>query len=462
MNNQETFDLSVINGENSLHLDETSPERYMTHIFHLPENHPQRFKLHSEAHARQAMDLPLPVRASHFALTLEGEQKAKDWQHLCLLCERYNVTAPKKDTDHFSADFGAFLLRWQQHGEFNSYTFFQPGIDGGPFDKPALRAVPADWLDGLSGQLIAAAHAVIIPAQEGDLPRAEMDEYFSGNALIGAAMTGGAALTFTDFRMHKDGFGRFLIYDRGLESRQAGRLLQRLFEIEVYRIMSLLAFPMAKTLIPKLNRADQVLLQITTEMSQPDCDDSRLLEDLTALATEVENCFSLTHFRFGAADAYYKLVERRISALREQRIQGIQTIGEFIQVRLEPALHTCQTSSNRLSALSERIANAGQLLRTRVDISLERQNQKLLASMNHRAQLQLRLQETVEGLSVVAISYYSVGLIGYAAKSLKTFGWEVNPDKLIGIAIPAILIIVAVGLRQVRKMVAKVYADGID
>jgi uncharacterized membrane-anchored protein len=180
------------------------------------------------------------------------------------------------------------------------------------------------------------------------------------------------------------------------------------------------------------------------------------------LATEVENCFSLTHFRFGAADAYYKLVERRISALREQRIQGIQTFGEFIAVRLEPALNTCQTSANRLSALSERIANAGQLLRTRVDISLERQNQKLLASMNRRAQLQLRLQETVEGLSVVAISYYSLGLLGYAAKALKSFGWEINPEKLTGVAIPAVLLIVTLGVRHIRKMVEEVYADGID
>jgi uncharacterized membrane-anchored protein len=434
----------------------------MTHLFHLPENHPQRFKLHGEAHARQAMELPIPVRASHFALTLEGEQKAQDHVHLCLLCERYNVSAPKKDADHFSADFGVFQLRWQQHGEFSTYTFYQSGISGGPFDKPALRAVPVDWMSGLVGQLMAAAHAAIIPAPEGDLPRSEIDAYFSGNALIGAAMTGGAAQVFTDFRIHKDGFGRFLIFDRGLESRQAGRLLQRLFEIEVYRIMSLLAFPMARTLIPKLNRADRSLLKITAEMSQPDCDDAELLEELTGLATEVENCFSLTHFRFGAADAYYKLVERRITALREQRIQGIQTFGEFIQVRLEPALHTCQTSANRLSALSERIAHAGQLLRTRVDISLERQNQKLLASMNHRAQLQLRLQETVEGLSVVAISYYAVSLIGYLAKSLKAFGLSLNGDKVMGFAIPAVILAVAVGVRQIRKTVSKVYADGID
>ena len=46
----------------------------------------------------------------------------------------------------------------------------------------------------------------------------------------------------------------------------------------------------------------------------------------------------------------------------------------------------------------------------------------LLGAMNRRQQLQLRLQATVEGLSVAAITYYIVGLVGYAAKGLKEGG----------------------------------------
>ena len=285
----------------------------------------------------------------------------------------------------------------------------------------------------------------------------EIASHFSGDALVGAELAEGAALAFTDFQIQPDGFSRYLILDRHIHTRQAGRYLQRLLDIEVYRVMSLLALPVARELIPKLNRADHDLLRITTAMHQSDIEDTQLMDDLTALAAEIENCFSKTHSRFGAADAYYKLVEHRITELKEVRILGVQTIGEFLHRRLEPAINTCQTTEKRLSMLSERISNASQLLRTRVDITLERQNQSLLASMDRRAQLQLHLQTTVEGLSVAAISYYTVSLIGYAAKAVKAFGWPVSPEMVMGISIPVVIAIIALGVRHIRKMIENIH-----
>jgi len=424
----------------------------MTTFFRVPENHPQRFELHNEVHARPSMALPLPVKASHLALTMDGEQKESEHRHLAALCERFNITPPKQKADHFTADFSAFQLRWEQHGEFSTYTFYRAELDDEPFAVPALGQVPTDWLEALSGQLIAAIHAAIIPQEDEHLNIEKIATHFSGNTLVGAEVSGGSARAFTDFQVSVDGFSRILILDRHLRSRQAGRLLQRLFEIEVYRLMALLAFPVAKEQIPKLNKTDAYLLNITKAMAEPDRDDSALLDELSSLAVDVENSLSSTDFRFGATAAYYKLVGLRINDLREVRIQGIQTFGEFMKRRLDPAVKTCRSAAGRLSKLSERIGNASQLLRTRVDITLERQNQSLLTSMNRRVRLQLRLQQTVEGLSVIAITNYVASLAGYFAKAAQTLGWPINTDLTVGFSIPIAFLLAAITVRQIRKM----------
>jgi uncharacterized membrane-anchored protein len=218
--------------------------------------------------------------------------------------------------------------------------------------------------------------------------------------------------------------------------------------------MALLAFPIARKLAPELKRADLKLYTITNAMAQSDnSNDAALLDELTTLAAEIENHISSNHFRFAAASAYHQLVGRRVEDLREVRIQGIQTLGEFIKRRLEPAINTCQSTSNRFSSLSERIGNASQLLRTRVDIVIERQNQGLLASMALRAKMQFRMQQTVEGISIVAITYYAAGLIGSVAKAGHAAGWPVNPEITVGISIPFIMVAIALGLKRVHKII---------
>ena len=230
--------------------------------------------------------------------------------------------------------------------------------------------------------------------------------------------------------------------------------MQRLFEIEVYRVMALLAFPIARKLYPALKKCDRQLYTITNAMTLPDNNDGELLDELTTLAAEVENHISSNHFRFAAASAYYQLVEQRITDLREVRIQGIQTLGEFIKRRMEPAINTCESISHRFTLLSERVSNASQLLRTRVDIIIERQNQGLLTSMDLRAKMQLRMQQMVEGISMVAITYYATGLIGKIAEAFHSIGWKVNPELIEAISIPFILIIIAISIKRIHKIIA--------
>jgi len=424
-------------------------------LFPLPENHSKRFLLHNEVHARASVILELPVRASHLALMVNPEEKKQDFAHLLTLCERFGITPPTPDANHFMATFGDFQLLWEQHSEFVTYTFFVNLNTSQPFAEPALKKAPVDWMAKLPGQLMVASHAEIIPANQlNNLD--EISALFSGNALVGAEVSGGAASAYTDFRIHADGFSHFLIINKHLKKAQAGRLIQRLFEIEVYRVMALLAFPIARQLTPVLIKSDQQLRTITAAMAEEDSDDSRLLDELTRLAAEIENHISSNDYRFGAASAYYNLVVRRIQDLREVRIQGLQTFSEFMNRRLEPAIGTCQSTIKRFMRLSERISNAGELLRTRVDISIERQNQALLKSMNTHAKMQLKLQSTVEGLSIIAITSYVVGLIGSIAQAMKSAGWQINPSIAVGVSIPVVLVVVALGVRRIHKVIQKI------
>ena len=123
--------------------------------------------------------------------------------------------------------------------------------------------------------------------------------------------------------------------------------------------------------------------------------------------------------------------------------------------RLAPAINTCATIARRQEDLSSRIARNSQLLRTRVDIELERQNQELLAQMNRRAKIQLRLQETVEGLSVVAITYYASQLVSYVAKGAKDFITPATPELITALSIPLIAGFVFMGMRRMRRLLSQ-------
>jgi uncharacterized membrane-anchored protein len=422
-------------------------------LAHLPADYPERYALADEVHARPYEALETPERASHLAVLVEPEERARERDHLLALCARFGVAPPATGEGHFSAPFGPFRLKWERHGEFSTYTVFVRGLSQQPFSAPALGFAPADWVAAIPGRTIVAAHAKLAPAASEPFDPAALTAHFEGNVVAGGEIGDGAGLAFTDFRIRSDGFVRFLVLDRSLTPRQAGRMLQRLFEIEAYRVLALLALPFARREGPRVLEIERALAALTGEIGREGREDEALLADLTRLAAEVEGKVAATQSRFGASRAYYDLVRARIVELRERRIPGLQTIEEFMARRLGPAVATCEAVSRRLTDLSERVARASGLLSTRVDISRQRQNQALLASMNRRARLQLRLQETVEGLSVAAITYYVVGLVGYAAKALKASGVRVDPDVAIGVAIPVVAALVALALRRVRRRI---------
>ena len=419
--------------------------------------HGMRRTLAGEVHARPYEQVSAPVRASHLAILHEGLSAADERAFITELFAMNGAEPPGEGANHFSRDLGALRLKWERHSEFSTYTFLRfDGFDH-PFAHTALELVAQDWLERLPGSVISALHVAV---EKAGRPIDEVPALFDGNQMVGSHVLGGAGEVWTDFRLHADGFGRALLLDFELSRGQTGRLLQRLVEIETYRMLALLAFPVARHAFFEVSRMDKGLSDIVTELADPaiDQNDRELLDRLTALAAEAERLDSSTSFRLSAARAYYAIVNQRIAELREDRIPGVQTVGEFMDRRLAPAMKTASSAAERQQLLATRAARAGDLLRTRVDIALEEKNRDLLKSMNRRAKLQLRLQETVEGLSVVAISYYLLGLVLYAAKGLKGAGLHVDPDVAALVALPVILGAVVLGLRRLRHALG--HGDG--
>lgn len=422
--------------------------------------HPLRESLLREAHARPFESLSSPLRVSHLVVHTGTSGRSEEVAHVAELCRELRLEPPGAEAGHFTVETERFRLRWERHTEFSTYTVFVAGGESEPFADPALAAMPRGWLARVPGELLAAVHVSLLRASDiGESPSV-IAGYFREDSLAGSRCAGGAASVWTDFLSDRDGFIRVLVLDRSLTAPQAGRLIQRLLEIETYRLMALLGFPLARQLSPDLTEMETRLGTLMDRVSAVAAldDERELLHALSGLSARVERLMAQTNFRFGATAAYGSLVRRRLAALRERRIEGVSTLDEFMERRLAPALDTCAHMSDRLERVSRRLSRAANLLRTRVDVALEAQNRDLLESMNRRARLQLRLQETVEGLSVVILSYYSVSLVGYAARGAEAAGFPLRADLVTALSIPVVALVVALGVREVRRRVTR--ADG--
>jgi len=424
----------------------------------LPASHPLRDELHDEVHARPPLPLVSPCRVTCLALLSGSESRNDEWRMLRELGSTFGVQIDETPAGYLAADFGAFRLKWERHTEFSRYVFVVDGAQGTPFSSPAIEAVPKDWVGRLPGRTLYAGHVEIVGTRacdEVDLARLSK-ESFGDRPLVGSEVADGAATVLTDFRIDAKGFSRTLVVDGGLKPAQAGRLGQALLEVDMYRMLALLAFPVARELSPVLSRNEQELAQIAKELVKADSAiEPELLDRLTSLQAEIERLEADHRYRFSAASAYFDIVQSRLVQLREQRCGSLQTWQEFMERRLAPAMNTCDAAMTRLESLSQHATRATQLLSTRIGITRESQNQQLLESMNQRAAAQLRLQATVEGLSVAAITYYIIGLIKILAEGLAESGWPIDAGIATAISIPVVAGIVFVAVRKVRRSVTR-------
>ena len=425
----------------------------------LPVEHPQRHELNNEVHARPYEMLQAPERMSYLAVLVDEHDRKREWTHLAELCAHYGQTLPPQEEKHVRLDLGELRVQVERHQEFTRYKFVRLGEYDEPYADPVTNRLPGDWLAAIPGQTLVATHIAIRRGSPSELgpSSAELARHFDTATLVGSRVGRNASPVYTDFRIHADGYTRLLFIDHNPLPAQTGRLMLRLLEVETYRMLALLALPQARSLVATLTRADERLTIISDAIALgTDKTDEKLLDELSEFAATVEHMVSANYYRLAATRAYFGLVANRLAELRESPIEGLPTLGGFLNRRLDPARQTCDAAAHWLDLLSNRVSHAGELLRSRVDVRREAQNQALLAAMDRRSELQLHLQQTVEGLSVAAITYYAVSLIGYLVKGSEHVGlFHLDADIVKAAAIPVVAGLVYLGVRHIRHAIQR-------
>jgi uncharacterized membrane-anchored protein len=413
--------------------------------------HPLRAVILGEVHARPFTAIETPRRILHFGFDTSGEAAKADRAALADFCARHALEPLQAAAKHHRVNFGGATLRWEQHSEFTTYTWELPSDAGPPFHPAASSlAAPMTYVPQ-PGPLLVALDLHLLAEAAGK--KIKIENLFDRASLAVAENSDGTALFATDFQADPSGFVRVLLLDRGLGAERAGAVVQRIIETETYRTLALLGLPEAQRLSPSIARIEMRLAEVTEEMRRAHqlIDNQRLLDELTALAAELEAGAAASHFRFGASRAYNEIVQMRLQTIGERKVDVYPTWSSFLARRLSPAMRTCVTTEERQAALSEKLSRAANLLRTRVDVELERQNRDLLKSMNDRTRLQLRLQTTVEGLSVAAVSYYVVGLFHYLMEGLHQKGVPVDVTMATALFVPVAVLAIWFTVRGIRR-----------
>ncbi len=434
----------------------------------LPAADPQRALLHNEVHARPSQRIHLPALVVRVAVLNHAVTLEQEYEHLRQLPDQENLTLSQLQNNFIRIRLQGYTLRWERHSEYTSYTLVQHLPEGAQLDAadPELLAylsLPKDWIAGIPGQTIVAIKLAMV---QGDMNRSKemltQARHWFGNRPVVASLIGrnSHSIAITDFMLRNSGFERMLVISSAdtTESR-AGRIAQRLLEIETYRLMALRGLPVAKQIDCKLTNAEQQLAAITAQLENKAVSDQELLDTLISLAVSIERTTVEHTYRFSATQAYNRLVMQRIDELREKAVPGTQTIGEFMLRRLSPAITRVETTAQRMTSISERTAQTSSLLRTRVDILTETQNQQLLEKLTRGQELQLRLQHTVEGLSIAAISYYIISLLLYMSKAGKAAGLPIHPELITGLMIPVVLCTVWYITRRIHDKFLKLDKD---
>jgi uncharacterized membrane-anchored protein len=423
------------------------------------KDHALRHILHNEIHARPPEPVVGPMAISHLVLLYVNGNKQASRTHLQQLLSSYQLPLPDGDTNHISVNLGMFRLRWELHTEFTSWTFIRTGNEKMLADRSrpqtATGVVPQEWLDGLPGETLSKVHLWLLSSKE-IADENLVAEMLHEDTLVASTLAEGNGEVYTDFQIHPDGYSRIVLLAGSIAARRQGRLVQQLLEVETYRMAALLGLPAARSAGSVLVDAEKELAELAKSIQTATAqDEASLLDRLTRLAGVVEGQYASTHSRFSASKAYFELVDRRITDIAETRLQGMQTIADFMERRLTPARSTCEWAARRQTALSERVSRMSNLLRTRVTFEQQQNSQQFLSTMNKRQGLQLKLQATVEGLSITAISYYIIGLTEQLMQGAEKLGWIASPDIATAISLPFVVGLVWWAIHRIHKKVLK-------
>ena len=403
--------------------------------------HESRAAILSELHARPFLPLQAPRRIYHFAFATNHEEAVADRAALESLAQARSVESPRAGAKFHYFTLGEWRLRWEQHTEFTTYTWSTAENAAEPFACPDPVSAGAIVFQP-PGRLIVATHIAVVDRTQQIEALVDM---FNSQSLCVIRADKNAANVITDFEPDQSGYTRFVL--RLIDARpiEAGRLAQRILEIETYRTMALLGLPLAREVSPELRGMEHELSEITQALRMAhESDDSHdILKRLSTLLATSEALSNRTAFRFGASRAYHALVKNRIELLNESKEGVNSTLPNFLSARFDPAIETCNAIEARQLRLSNDVERATNMMRTGVTLEMERQNSALLDDMNRRNRLQMRLNRMVQGISLAGLAYYLTGLFSYLSHGTKELGLlpqNISADAASAFALPVALL----------------------
>ena len=402
--------------------------------------HPQYRELHAELLARPFPEVSGLVMVAQRVILFNPGEVVAHRSAMADLVTYPGVVATPAHHGFQLLRLGTAELRIEQHTEFTTVMVIAPQA-GAPFARSAIDLLPAGWLEAIPGRILAVVEIASeqLPVEDAGTAKTmeRVSEFFNQGRLVGGWVVERVASVWSSFLLDERGATRFLVQGHDLTPGRYGRLLQRLVEIETYRLAAMLSLPLARDLPPQIDVLEGQHVALVERIGAMDAGDERaLLGDLTNLSLVTERFQARCGSRFSLTESYARILSARVRELREEQVPGYQTISEFFDRRLAQALHTCQKADAGLGALSLRLQSTTSLLRTRVEVNLQSQNQLLLASVDRRAAAQLRLQRAVEGLSVVVLTYYLANLLKIILEGTEAAGFAVHATLVVALVLP--------------------------
>ena len=419
-----------------------------------------RHSLSEELHARAFHDFDGAGRFIRFVY-LVGNDDSKVVKYVNKYLRSRKLSEMPDTAKFYRVDLTGFALRIERHTEFLTISFVEKGlrvksgISKNSFDESRLSHMPFKWAQNAPASLFHSIWVEVGGVPPINLSQSRMLKILDSRAVASNNFSENAAQVHFSFDIDSNGYSRVVIFNSSIEATRMGRVVQRVVEIETYRLLALLGLSAVKKYSGRLSSIEDVLNGLTSdlakEIKKPDGQVQPLLTILSSQAADVEDIYSRTSYRLAATKAYRGILTGRLERMQMTRLSGFQGVRGFLDRRMTPAMDSCTAFSDRLSSLSSRLNRAGALLRTQTELVIQRQNRDLLHSMDQRAKQQLRLQQTVERLSIAAVTYYGVGLVGYVASSLPIDQWGLTLTFIKALSVPLIAIAVWLGIRKVKE-----------
>lgn len=419
--------------------------------------HPQFEAAARATHSRPALPVKAPAEINH-SIILAGEtDHGADRRRFVDAVESIGWDVIQESTGEVLAVKDRSTMKWERHTEFISLTAVAGQKLGNTETSQAFEATLRELAqdhqpDGDTDVGVLSRTRVLVGMPSDGLTINRGDRPVQRVLVVGDNIQVETTLLHDSTDMVE--YRATLLHEdtSPMSPRRVGRFVQRLIEIESYRLIAYLAVPMMQSIGPRVSALEAKVNEIAERAAadpRPH-EEAVILTELTNLSAELQSIGSASEFRFAASLAYAAIVDERLESLRENRIEGAQRISTAIKRRLDPAMRSCNALLRRQQKIAERIGYVTELLRTRVDLALQDQNAAVLQSIDQRARAQLRLQQAVEGLSVAAITYYTLGIIYYLVKGAPLEAWGLSKDVVQALFVVPVALLVFYGLRRVR------------